>query len=87
MTFVEGQQKPYQWRRLTPEQEAAVLGMRQARIRVALIARSYGVSKRTIYRILERRRQPTVTVRIRHWKAPFIVTDEGPMQAGPWVPR
>lgn len=76
------------WRRLTVPEEALVrTAYRLQGVGVGELATRYGVSKQTIYRTLKRAPRGISTVEVAEWQAPFEITDEGPVQVGPWVPR
>jgi hypothetical protein len=73
-------------RATTPAQDRAIVQARAHGARVADLADAYGVTVRTIYRVLLRGVEPTVDASVGDWKAPFLLTDEGPIQVTPWVP-
>lgn len=84
--MVTGRLKPRWWRALTPEQETAVIDAAGQGVRPPVLASAYGVSRRTIYRILERRGCPSVSIEIGGWRATFVMTEDGPVQATLWYP-
>lgn len=73
------------WRSLTPRQEDSVRRCVASGSSPRDMSAVYGVSVRTIYRTLRRERIPLRTVRVGEYEAPFIVSDDGPVQMGPWV--
>lgn len=73
-------------RRLTDEQAAAIRQALEGGVRARLLARSYGVSLKTIYRARHRAEEPVQSIRIGDWTGRFAITDEGPVQVEPWRP-
>jgi hypothetical protein len=73
-------------RATTPAQDVAIARARAHGARVHDLAVAYGVTTRTIYRVLRRVPEPTAAVVIDGWSATFRITEYGPVQATPWVP-
>ena len=73
------------WRALTPTQEAAVRTGRASGATVAQLAVRFGVTRRTIYRVLERSQYETREVVIFDRRAIFQLVDDQPVQVTPWV--
>jgi hypothetical protein len=76
----------YRWRRISPEQAAAIARAHRGGVAVGTLARLYDVAPRTIWRVIARQAEPTVTITIGFWQAPFVLSDEGPVQVGQWRP-
>ena len=68
-------------RRLTPQQEDAI---RASSTKPAQLAGQYGVTVRTIYRILARPAEPYGRVEVGGYHAEFELTDDGPRQRTGW---
>lgn len=73
------------WRSLTPRQEESVRVCVASGSAPRDLAAVYDVSVRTIYRTLRRKPIPLMTVVVGDYEAPFVVSDDGPIQMGPWV--
>lgn len=72
---------------LTLEQVRGVASARRRGVPARSLASQYGVHVRTIYRAVERADEPTVEVHVGNWRAPFAITEEGPVQIEGWRPR
>jgi transposase-like protein len=79
---------PYRFQRIRPDQARAIaLAHRSGAATAPQLAREYGVTARTIFRVLRRAEAMTTTLRAGPWRAAFALTDEGPVQIEPWRPR
>lgn len=85
-TRAYGATRPYHYRRLSPERERAVRAAVSAGACARDVAAQYGVNVRTVYRTLTRSAREHREVRLGDYVATFEITDEGPVQTGPWVP-
>lgn len=74
----------YLWRRMGPHQAIACAEAHRQGVPVLTLAREYGVSRRTIYRAIERAPQRIVGVRVEDWHADFAITDDGPVRMTAW---
>ncbi len=82
-----GGYRGYRWRRLTPEQSAAIKAAADAGADIGELAEAYHVNRRTIYRAIERARKEVIEQAVvGPYSAQFAITDEGPVQLTPWVP-
>lgn len=77
----------FQWRSTTPAQDSAIAAAVRSGATVVGIAQAYGISTRTVLRAIERADKPIETARLGGWSAPFAITEEGPVQIGPWRPH
>ena len=73
--------RPRAWRRLTLSQEAAI---RASGATPYQLSQQYGVSLRTIYRVLARRSSDYTRVEVAGYHAEFEVTEAGPRQKTEW---
>ena len=81
-----GSRQAYRYRMLSPDREHAVRAAADAGVSAADLAKQYGVHVRTIYRTLRRSENPHRLVRLGDYVATFELSDEGPVQCGPWRP-
>ena len=77
----------YRHRALTPRQEQAVANALAGGASVEALARSHGVTTRTIYRAARRANVPTFTAHVGGFTADFRLEDGYPIQQTPWVPE
>lgn len=76
----------YRWRKVSPDQAQAIRAAFLAGVNYRELATAYGVSSRTIYRIVDRASTEEYhVVHVAGYSAPFGIGDEGPVQLGPWV--
>ena len=84
-TAIETSGNGYLWRRLSPMQSVAIADAHASGVTVRALAERYGVTRRTIYRTLERvRTGHPVVVQVEHWTAEFMVTSDGPIRMTAW---
>lgn len=76
----------YRWRKLEPQQEAAIAKAYADGVPAAYLAALYGVHKRTIWRAIDRAgRERFSVVQLGEWRATFAISDEDiPVQVTPW---
>jgi DNA invertase Pin-like site-specific DNA recombinase len=77
----------YRFQRLSEDQYDAIHKALAAGVRHADLAREYGVSVRTIYRVGARARNPVIRTVVGPWTTRYAITDVGPVQIEPWRPR
>lgn len=76
---------PYRFQRIGPAQARAIARAHRGRTATAReLAGRYGVSLRTIFRVLRRADAPCTTLSAGPWRATFALTDDGPVQVEPW---
>lgn len=71
-------------RSLTPEQARAIVAELENGVRAGDLARSYGVTKRTIYRQVYYAQWPIVAIAVGPWRASFALTPTGPRRLTDW---
>lgn len=75
---------PATMRRLTPDQEDAVRQSHDAGVHPDTLAGAYGVTKRTIYRTIQRTNREVHRVEVGGYHATYEIGAEGPIQLTPW---
>lgn len=75
----------YRARNLTRPQVVAIRLNRTHGARIVDLAEAYGVSRRTIYRALERATVPVHRVEVAGWFADFEIIEDGPIRVTPWL--
>lgn len=87
MSTTRGGFHGYRWRTLTPDQATAVRDAHAAGADIGALAAAYSVSRRTIYRTIERLATDEVAeARVGPYRAQYALTPEGPVQLTPWLP-
>jgi hypothetical protein len=78
----------FRWRKFGPERAASMLADYERGVTAAQLAKRYETTVRTIYRTLDRAKNDRILhMELDGWSAPFALTDAGPIQLGPWVPK
>ena len=77
----------YLYRVLDPAQERAICRAHSSGVSAERLAAEYGVARRTIYRILDRRGERSIEVTVDGWHATFVLNEEGPVRVTPWYPE
>jgi len=88
MSWYPAEPRLFLHRRLSPPQEEAVRLARQHGVAVEALERQYGVSRRTIYRAIERVSRTSAVLEFGDYRATFELGPDGiPVQVTAWVPR
>jgi transposase-like protein len=78
----------YHFRKLSPDQAAAVLRAYEDHVLVPDLAKAYGVSIRTIWRTIRRAPERPERLSLFGYSAGFVRGDDGPpVQIEPWRPE
>jgi len=80
----DGPGSSYVYRRLAPAQERTIVEARRRGVPARALAAEYGVTVRTIYRIVARAGLPNTRVTVGTWHAEFVITDGGPVRVTAW---